>query len=152
MTGTPAEETARELLLGQPAAALGTLMEGAPYVSLVLVGRDADGAPLLLLSDLAQHSRNLAADPRVSLLFDGTADRAERLTGARLTVVGTAARHDGQAALARFLARHPSAEAYAGFADFHLYRVEMNRGQLVAGFGRIEWIDGEILRRAGASA
>ena len=68
----------RGLMRGLPRAALGTLEAegGAPYVSLVMVALDHDASPLLLLSDLADHTRNLKADPRASLLFDGTAGQA----------------------------------------------------------------------------
>ncbi len=141
-------EAARRLMAEQGAVALGTTMDGRPYVSLVLVAPDADGAPLLLLSDLAQHSRNLAADPRLSLLYDGTEPGADRLAGARLTVLGAAAPCDDAIALACYLERHPSAALYAGFKDFRLYRVTVERGHLVAGFGRIEWIEGEALTGA----
>jgi hypothetical protein len=135
----------RALMRGQATAALGTLMDGAPYASLVLVAFDADGSPLLLLSRLAQHTKNLLADPRVSLLFDGTAGLDDPLTGPRLTVLGSAAACPDTDALQRYLARHPSAAAYAGFSDFGLYRVTIARGQLVAGFGRIAWIEAEAL-------
>src|SRR5271165_2999108 len=63
----------RRLLRGRDRAALATSLRGAPYASLVLFVADLDASPLLLLSDLAQHSRNIAVDPRISLLFDGTA-------------------------------------------------------------------------------
>ncbi len=133
------------LMRRQTGAALGTVMDGAPYVSLVLTAFDADGAPLLLLSDLAQHSRNILADNRVSLLFDGTQGLADPLTGPRLTVLGTAVRHDDGSALERYVARQPSAAQYAGFGDFHLYRVRIDRGHFVAGFGRIRWIEASAL-------
>ncbi len=134
------------LLMRRPGgAALGTSLEGAPYVSLVLTAPDLDGSPLLLLSDLAQHTRNIASDPRVSLLFDDTAGLDERLTGARLTLLGTAVRYDDAPALARYVEGHPSAAQYAGFGDFHLYRVAVERGHFIAGFGRIEWIAAEDL-------
>jgi putative heme iron utilization protein len=136
---------ARELMRAQMSASLGTLMDGAPYVSLVLVAFDADGSPLLLLSRLAQHTKNLRGDPRVSLLFDGTAGLEEPLTGPRLTVLGTAAVCNDPHALGRYLARLPSAETYAGFADFDLYRVTIARGHLVAGFGKIAWIEAAAL-------
>jgi hypothetical protein len=129
----------------QATAALGTSMHGAPYVSLVLVAFDADGAPLLLLSRLAQHTSNLLADPRVSLLFDGTAGLEEPLTGPRLTVLGSAAACPDAAAMGRYLIRQPSAAAYAGFSDFDLYKVTIARGHLVAGFGRIAWIEAGAL-------
>jgi putative heme iron utilization protein len=135
----------RALMRRQRTAALGSLMDGAPYVSLVLVAFDVDGAPLLLLSRLAQHTRNLLADPRASLLFDDTAGLDDPLTGPRLTVLGSAAPSPDPAALQRYLDRHPSAEAYAGFSDFDLYRVTIEHGHLVAGFGRIRWLEPSAL-------
>jgi putative heme iron utilization protein len=130
---------------GQATAALGTLMAGAPYVSLVLVAFDADGSPLLLLSRLAQHTKNLLADPRVSLLFDGTTGLADPLTGPRLTVLGQIESCADPAALERYIASHPSAEAYAGFSDFGLYKVMVERGHFVAGFGQIRWVEADAL-------
>ena len=61
---------------------------GWPYASLVLVAVDHDLTPILLLSDLAEHTRAIQADGRVSLLFDGTAGLDQPLTGPRVTVVG----------------------------------------------------------------
>jgi putative heme iron utilization protein len=138
----PADPDPRDLMRAQATAALGTLMaDGAPYVSVVLVAFDAGGSPLLLLSRLAQHTKNLLADPRVSLLFDGTAGLDDPLTGPRLTVMGAAAPCRDAAAMDRYLVRHPSAGAYAGFSDFDLYRVTIARGHLVAGFGKIRWVE-----------
>jgi hypothetical protein len=113
---------------------------GWPYGSLVLLASDLDGAPLLLISELAEHARNLAADPRASLLLDGTAGMKNPLAGPRLTLLGRAARDPNPRALERFLRRHPAARLYAGFRDFHLWRLELERAHLVAGFGRIEWL------------
>jgi putative heme iron utilization protein len=119
----------------------GTPEAGAPYASLVLVALDHDASPLLLISQLADHTRNLAADGRVSLLFDGTHGLAEPLTGPRVTLQGSAAPTDDRRLRARFLARHPGAALYADFRDFGLWRVAPGRAHLVAGFGRIHWID-----------
>lgn len=145
----PGGVAARRLMRRADHAALATGVDGWPYVSLAAIACDLDASPLLLLSDLAQHTRNLAADPRVSLLFDGTRDYPERLAGPRLTVLGRAERADDPRRLARFVARHPNSAAYAGFADFHLYRIGIERGHLVAGFGRIAWVGGDELRLAG---
>lgn len=136
---------ARRLLRSRDQGALATSLHGAPYASLVLLATDLDATPLLLLSDLAQHSRNIAFEPRVSLLFDATEGHPDPLAGPRLTVLGRAKAVDDGLLLARFAARHPSASLYAGFADFRLYRVEVERGHLVAGFGRIEWIEASEL-------
>jgi heme oxygenase (biliverdin-IX-beta and delta-forming) len=110
---------------------------GHPYASLVLLATDPTGAPLFLISRLAQHTRNLEQDPRASLLLDGTDGLADPLTGGRLTLTGTAAPCPDPAALRRFLARHPSAQGYAQFADFRLYALTVTQGHYVGGFGRI---------------
>ncbi len=146
----PPPVAARRLLRSLDRAVLATALVpalgGGPYASLVLAATAADGAPLLLISDLAQHTVNIAAEPGVALLLDGTAGYDEPLTGPRLTVLGRAERSADARLRARFLARHPSAARYAGFADFHLYRVAAARAHLVAGFGRIDWIEaGDLL-------
>jgi len=143
-TGEPAEtpaQTARRLMRTIDRATLASSREGWPYASLVLVARDASGAPLLLLSDLAEHTRNLKAEPRASLLFDGTAGLAEPLTGPRVTVLGEVERADDPILLEAFVARHASAAAWTRMGDFHLYRLSPSRAHLVAGFGRIAWIE-----------
>jgi putative heme iron utilization protein len=121
-------------------AGLATSQGGWPFASLVLVALDHDATPLLLISDLSEHAKNIKADARVSLLFDGTQGLDDPLTGPRVTVLGEAAPVDDRRLKARFLARHPSAELYAGFADFHLHRVTVARAHLVAGFGKIQWV------------
>ena len=126
-------------------AYLATSQAGWPFASLVLVALDSDGTPVLLISDLSEHSKNIAVESRVSLLFDGTTGFVDPLTGPRVTVLGQAKQADAPDRLQRFLARHPAAELYAGFKDFHLYRVEIVRAHLVAGFGRIHWIDASEL-------
>lgn len=116
-----------------------------PYASLVLVAVDHDLSPILLVSDLAEHARAIAVDDRVSLLFDGTGGLAQPLTGARVTLLGRARRDDDPRLAARFVARHPDAAMYAGFGDFHVYRVVLERAHLVAGFGKIHWLSREQL-------
>jgi len=138
--------TVRRLVRAADRAVLSTSLArdglaGWPYGSLVLVATDHDLSPLLLISQLADHTRNIAREPRVSLLYDGTVGAVDPLTGARVSLLGRVARDDRAGPRARFLARHPSAERYAGFGDFHLYRVAIEAAHLVAGFGRIHWLD-----------
>jgi len=141
--------TVRRLIRSLDRAALATSLGGPegpwPYASLVLVATDLDASPLLLLSDLAEHTRNIAHEPRAALLFDGTAGRADPLTGARASVLGKIARESDPRCLQRFLRRHPAAQAYAGFKDFRLYRLTIARAHLVAGFGQIHWVDAAAL-------
>jgi putative heme iron utilization protein len=136
--------TVRDLLRRAPRASLATLTEaGAPYASLVLVADDGAGAPLLLLSDLAEHTKNLKRDPRASLLVEPAEPSGDPLAAARATFLGEVARVVGdEAARASFVDRHPSAALYAGFGDFAVYRFAVARIHLVAGFGRIDWISG----------
>jgi hypothetical protein len=129
---------AKKLLREGRSGALATLMPpaGDPYCSLVNVATAADGAPLLLISRLAVHTRNILADPRVSLMLDERKE-GDPLQGARVMLMGTAAATHDAEARRRYLARQPEAEMFAGFADFAFYRVELKAAHLVAGFGRI---------------
>jgi putative heme iron utilization protein len=160
MTDLPPGAVARGVMRAVDRASLATIMRGdqpdagAPYASLVLAALDHDASPILLISQLADHTRNLDADGRVSLLFDGTAGLDEPLTGPRVSVQGRAARTADPRHRARFLARHPGAAMYAGFKDFAFYRLEIARAHLVAGFGRIHWLAREdvLFDTAGAAA
>jgi putative heme iron utilization protein len=146
---SPSEEspaqTARRLIAEADRATLATLREGWPYASLVQIAVDERLQPLLLLSDLAEHSKNLKRDKRASLLFDGTMGMAEPLAGPRVTVLGEIEPAPAQALLDLFIARHPAAAAWAEMRDFHLYRLVPTRAHLVAGFGRIAWIEASDL-------
>jgi putative heme iron utilization protein len=138
----------RRLMAAARQAALATALarddSGRPYASLVLVAPAPEGGPLLLLSDLAEHSRNLKRDARAALLFDGTAGLDDPLTGPRASILGQVhpvpGGAEGEALKASFLARHPAAAAYADFADFRVYRMAVESAHLVAGFGRIHWL------------
>ncbi|HEY2871140.1 MAG TPA: DUF2470 domain-containing protein [Reyranella sp.] len=134
----------RHLIRRCDRAALATNLPGDggawPYASLVLVAVDHDLSPILLMSDLAEHSKAIEADSRVALLFDGTAGLVQPLTGPRVTLMGRAAKTDDERLKQRFLRHHPDAALYAGFGDFHVYRVTLERTHLVGGFGKIRWI------------
>ena len=139
---TDSATKARNLMRAHDWASLATNMTGDnhPYASLVLVAADYDASPILLISGLAEHARNIAADDRISLLFDGTRGLPSALTGARVSVQGRAQRSDAAHIRLRFLARHEDAAEYADFGDFNFYRIAVERGHLVAGFGQIAWI------------
>jgi len=137
---------------GQAALATALTRDGGtwPYASLVLTCLDRDHSPILLLSDLAEHAKNLKCDPRASLLFEDAGSRrgtVDPLTLPRVTLVGRvgpAEEGDERDRLKnRFLAHHPSAREYAGFGDFKLYRMSVERAHLVAGFGQVHWLSGE---------
>src|ERR1700722_8489089 len=113
---------ARSLLRRSRQGALATLMAGSgdPYCSLVNVASHADGSPILLISRLALHTKNILADNRVSLMLDGRA-AGDPLEGSRIMLAGRAEEATDEAAgilRRRYLNAHPSAEAFVEFKDF----------------------------------
>ncbi len=131
----------RSLLRRSRQGALATLMTGSgnPYCSLVNVASHYDGSPILLISRLAVHTKNLLADPRVSLMLDERA-AGDPLEGSRIMVAGTAEEADGELKAIlrrRYLNVHPCAESFADFNDFSFFRIRLTGVHLVAGFGRI---------------
>jgi hypothetical protein len=134
-------KVARSLLRRSRQGALATLMVGSgdPYCSLVNVASHADGSPILLISRLALHTRNILADSRVSLMLDERAE-GDPLEGSRIMLAGRAEQastDDLEILRRRYLNAHPSAEAFVSFKDFSFFRIRPGGAHLVAGFGRI---------------
>jgi heme oxygenase (biliverdin-IX-beta and delta-forming) len=129
---------AKKLLREARSGALATLMVGSgnPYCSLANVATTPDGSPLLLLSTLALHTKNILADSRISLMLDERKE-GDPLEGARVMLMGTAAVNTDATMRTAYLRRHPEAEMFAGFTDFAFYRMAISAAHLVAGFGRI---------------
>ncbi len=126
----------RMLLRSIRSGALATLTpEGIPFASLVTIATDTDGTPLMLLSQLSAHTRNLLADPRCSLLFS-QGGKGDPLAHPRLTVVGRATPSAEPRIRARFLARHPKAKLYADFPDFAFFALAPEAGHLNGGFAK----------------
>jgi heme iron utilization protein len=136
-----APRLARSLLRRSRQGALATLMQGSgdPYCSLVSVASHADASPILLISRLALHTRNIMDDNRVSLMLDERA-AGDPLEGARIMLAGRAEEAGGEQAKVlrrRYLNAHPSAEAFVDYKDFSFFRIAPSGLHLVAGFGRI---------------
>jgi heme iron utilization protein len=132
---------ARSLLRRSRQGALATLMAGSgdPYCSLVNVASYPDGAPVLLISRLALHTKNILGDARVSLMLDERA-QGDPLEGSRIMLAGRAEEASGgDLAILhrRYLNAHPSAEVFVNFKDFSFFRIRPAAAHLVAGFGRI---------------
>ncbi|WGD53249.1 pyridoxamine 5'-phosphate oxidase family protein [Bradyrhizobium sp. CB1650] len=133
-------QLAKSLLRRSRQGALATLMTGSgdPYCSLVNLASHPDGSPILLISGLAVHTRNILADARVSLMLDERAP-GDPLEGARIMLSGRAEQADDEKELLRrrYLNAHPLAEAFVSFKDFSFFRIRVTGTHLVAGFGRI---------------
>lgn len=138
----------RDLLRAGRSGALSTALpthEGWPYGSLVTFATDIDGSPIFLFSDLADHARNLKADQRTSLLIERTSGRKKPQTGPRVTLLGKVRKTKDPHHAERYLARHPQARMYAGFGDFHFYKMTLDRVHFVGGFARAVWFRGREL-------
>jgi heme iron utilization protein len=109
---------------------------GAPLTTLVGVASDFDGAPLFLMSTLSRHTRNLAHDPRASLLLTGSRERGDPLNHPRVTLGGRVERDPPSPAKSRYLQRNRIAALYAGFADFSMFRLRVESVHFNGGFGR----------------
>lgn len=132
-----------DLLATRSVAALGTLRDGAPYVSMVLVAPDPAARTLLIhVSRLSPHTQDLLKDPRLSLMIVGAeAEGEDPQTLPRVTVRGEAAAvpagsEDDAAARAVYLARFPEAEPLLELPDFSFFRIKPAAVRFVAGFAR----------------
>src|SRR5689334_13757201 len=131
----------RSLLRRSRHGALATLMVGSgdPYCSLVNVATHPDGSPILLISRLALHTRNILDDNRISLMLDERAE-GDPLEGSRIMLMGRAEQAvapDRDILRRRYLNAHPSAENFVEFQDFSFFLIRASGIHLVAGFGRI---------------
>ena len=130
----------KSLLRRSRQGALATLMAGTgdPYCSLVNVASHPDGSPVLLISRLAIHTKNLLADARVSLMLDERVE-GDPLEGSRIMLSGHAEEVASRRGILRqrYLNAHPAAEAFVDFKDFSFFRIHPTGTHLVAGFGRI---------------
>ena len=114
---------------------------GHPFGSITPYLVDHDGSLLILISALAEHTKNLAADPRVSLVTHDQADPDIQAQG-RVTVIGNARPEAGrEQAGSRYLRYFPEAAAYFGMHDFSFYRIVPVALRHIAGFGKIHWVD-----------
>jgi putative heme iron utilization protein len=113
---------------------------GAPLASRVGVATDADGTPLILVSQLSAHTKSILADPRCSLLV-GEPGKGDPLAHPRITLVCHAAKlepgtPESARAERRYLSRNPKAKLYVGLGDFSFFRLEVERASLNGGFGK----------------
>ena len=131
---------AKRLIRLARTGALGTLarMGGFPLTTLVGVASDDDGAPLLFLSGLAEHTKNIAADPRASLLFAPPAERGDPLNAPRISLIGRLAPADTPRRRQRYVQRNPKSTMTMALPDFRVHRLEVEAVHFNGGFGRAD--------------
>lgn len=136
-------QEARCLLRAHRYGALSTLSQkfaGFPFGSITPYLVDHDGSLIILISTLAEHTKNIQADNRVSLICHNQRDPHIQTQG-RVTVLGHATRIDDKAqAGVRYLRYFPEAQTYFEMHDFHFYRIQPHAIRYIGGFGRIHWV------------
>jgi len=146
-----AAEEARTIVASTSTGTLASLTgDGDPWASLVTYGL-LDGAPVLCVSHMAEHGRNLAADPRASIAIVGPTTDPDPLAGSRVTLAGVVERPTGPhlgAAREAHLAAVPAAKYYIDYSDFALWVLRVHRVRWVGGYGRMDSATGEAYTAA----
>ena len=140
--------SARELVRQQRQGVLSTLSlhkPGWPFGSIAPYALNERGEPILLMSGLAQHTKNALADSRASLLIQENAAAEDPQAFGRVTLLGRIARSDDRSIKARYLARHPAAARTATGHDFHCYVLSIEEARYIGGFGEIHWLPADKL-------
>jgi putative heme iron utilization protein len=146
---------AKRLIVEQKMAVLSTNSKrygGFPFGSVVGYAIDLESRPLILMSALAVHHRNLEADPRASLTIFEDEAMDNPTKGARVTVMGEVRRvpaTDLAEARTTYLAKHPEAAQWIDFGDFSMLRMEVKDLYFIGEFGSMGWIIPEDYRAAG---
>ena len=141
-------ETARSLMARASRAILGSLSDdGYPFSSLVEVAPLPNGDCLLLMSDLAQHSKNLKLDSKASLLLTDDANSSLAFATGRATLSGGVSATADAAPLELWHLAHPKS-VLGGFHDFKLYVFAAERAHVIAGFGRVGRVELSAYREA----
>jgi putative heme iron utilization protein len=120
-------------------------VDGDPWASLVAYGL-LGGTPVLCVSDLAEHGRNLARDRRASMSIVAATSNDDPLAGSRVTLAGAATRPataELDAARQAYLVAVPGAGSYLNFSDFTLWLLKVQRVRWVGGYGRMDSVTGE---------
>lgn len=142
-----ASKHARELLLKEYQGVLSTqskAVPGYPFGSVVPYCLDGQGRPLILISRIAQHTRNLQQDGRCSLLV-GERGAADIQAAGRLTLLADGQRLDEreqiEAAASRYFEYFPDARDYHKTHDFDFWCLQPVRARYIGGFGAIHWLE-----------
>ena len=155
-TDDEARALARELLARATFASIGVVEPGTgyPLVSRIAFGLDPQGGrPVFLASELSFHSKALAHDPRATMLVGEPPAKGDPLAFPRVTLIGDVTRIDRSsrerdALRAPWLERHPKAQLYIDFGDFHFFKMEVRRANLNGGFGKAFVLDAADLGMA----
>jgi putative heme iron utilization protein len=135
---------ARDLLLRESFGVLSTIsldVAGYPFGSVTPYGVDRLCRPVIYISPIAQHTRNIVADSRVSLTVVETTDSDDVQAHGRVTCIANAVQIDDRDAAERYFRHFPSSRQYDRTHAFTFFRLDLVRVRFIGGFGQIFWVD-----------
>ena len=120
---------------------------GYPFGSVTPFMLDHDCQPVILISSIAEHTKNIIANPKVSLVVFEKNDDLQ--ANARLTLIGEALQIDKNDAhlMARYGRYFPESIGYFAIHDFQFYRINIHQARYIAGFGKMSWLDANALNK-----
>ena len=138
----------RKIIRQSKTAVLSTDLEGKgwPYGSLVLSSCEHNANPYLFMSDLAEHTKAIKVNKKISIFYKDNNFTGDPLTGIRFSLLCEAykvSRNKSKFLINRFVLRHPESAIYANFEDFNIYRLTIKNVHIIAGFGKIFWLKKE---------
>ncbi len=136
-----------------------------PYATFVMVAFDYDCSPLILLSNLSEHTKNINKNNIVSIMFceeqqfldyfpkfkkevkpNKFLSYEDPMSRPRVTVIGEIQKGDANYQKKRFISRHPESKLYASFSDMNIYKLNIKSAHLTGGFANVKWFDNEELK------
>jgi hypothetical protein len=121
-------------------ATISKRLSGMPFASVCPFITDHEARPVFLISGLAEHTKNLAADPRTSLIVHPCAENMH--AAGRVTLTGKAVNIGRpKAFVKRYSELMPEAAGYFELDDFNLWRIDIEAIRFIVGFGKIEWVE-----------
>lgn len=131
-----------------------------PYCTFVMVAFDYDCSPIILLSDLSEHTKNINKNNTVSIMFceeqtfldyfpkfqrevklNSVISYEDPMSRPRVTVIGNLEKTNQENQKKRFISRHPESKLYSSFADMNIYKLNIKSAHLTGGFAKVKWFD-----------
>ena len=143
-------ELSRTLVASSGTASLSTLTDaGYPYGSIVSFVSGGYGEPVILVSDLAEHTINARANDKASMLIAESSEGGDPLGKSRLTLVGSLSLVDDSTEVReKYLEKHHHASFYVDYDDFNFWKLSVDECRFVGGFGHMSWVTSEDYRKA----
>lgn len=124
---------------------LATINADKPYVSSTPFVLDKEGNPVIFISDLALHTKNISKNQNVSIIVNKPDKDGSYFNGSRVTVNGKMVKvteeKEIEACKKAYMSRYKEAQDWADFGDFNYFKLEPKEIYLIGGFGEIDWVD-----------